>query len=85
MEPKCSRCGTVFYREAGYFMGAMVLSYFGGSGVGILTLLILFAALKVDIITAAVIAVAFVVTLTPVLYRYSRIAWIRLDHRADPK
>jgi len=85
MNAKCPHCGTAFYREAGYFMGAMVLSYFAGSAFGIMTLLVLFAAFKMEIITSAIIAILCVLTLTPILYRYSRIAWIKLDHRADPR
>lgn len=66
-------------------MGAMVLSYFAGSGLGILTLLILFAGFGVPIIEAAGVAVALVLMVTPLLYRFSRLAWIHLDHRADPQ
>ena len=84
MNRTCPGCGTVFYRESGYFMGAMVLSYFASSGLGIVLLLVLFAGLKLDIVEAAIISVGVVLTLTPILYRYSRIAWIQLDHRADP-
>lgn len=84
MHPKCPGCGMVFYREAGYFLGAMVLSYFASSGIGILLLLVLFAGLKMEIITAAVISVCVVLMLTPILYRYSRIFWIQIDRRADP-
>ncbi len=84
MNPKCPHCGTVFYREAGYFLGAMVLSYFASSGIGILLLLVLFAGFHVEIITAAISSVCVVLTLTPLFYRYSRILWIQLDHRADP-
>jgi membrane protein implicated in regulation of membrane protease activity len=85
MNRSCPACGTVFYRESGYFLGAMVLSYFAGSGIGILCLLVLFAAFKVDIITSAIVAVGIVLGLTPLLYRYSRIAWIHLDQTADPE
>lgn len=85
MAPRCPGCHQVFYRESGYFMGAMVLSYFAGSAIGIITLILLFKGLDLPIIEAAGAAVALVLTLTPLLYRFSRLAWIHLDHRADPQ
>ncbi len=84
MNPQCPGCGMQFSREPGYFLGAMVLSYFASSGLGILLMLILFAGFKFNIVEAAVWSVLAVLVLTPVLYRTSRIIWIHLDRSADP-
>ncbi len=84
MNRQCPGCGYAFYRESGYFLGAMVLSYFASSSLGILLLLALFAGFKLDIIEAAVWSVLFVACLAPLLYRLSRLLWIQLDHAADP-
>jgi hypothetical protein len=84
MNESCPGCGIPFYRESGYFLGAMVLSYFASSGLGILLLLVLFAGFKLDIVEAAVWSVLWVACLTPLLYRVSRLAWIHLDRTADP-
>ena len=82
---RCPHCGLVFAREPGYFLGAVVLSYFASSGIGILIMLYLFAVQQIDIVAAAIIAVLAVALVMPVLTRFSKILWIQIDHRADPE
>ena len=84
MNEACPHCGFRFYREPGYFLGAMILSYFASSGLGIALMLVLFVAYQVEIVSAAIAAVATVAVVMPVFSRLARIAWIRIDHRADP-
>jgi len=81
----CPHCGLIFGREPGYFLGAVVLSYFASSGIGILIMLYLFAVQQVEIVPAAIVAVLAVAAVMPVLTRFSKILWIQIDHRADPE
>lgn len=85
MNASCPQCGYQFYREPGYFLGAMVLSYFASSALGISLLITLFAGYQVEIIPAAIASVITVAILNPFLYRVSRIFWIQMDYRADPE
>jgi hypothetical protein len=84
MNETCPHCAFRFHREPGYFLGAMILSYFASSGFGILLMLVLFIAYQVNIVSAAMTAVVAVALVMPILSRVARIAWIRIDHRADP-
>jgi hypothetical protein len=84
MNPACSDCGLRFEREAGYFLGAMYISY----SLQVLTVLpvSLFLILVADRSLALVLTVMVVQTLVsaPLFYRYSRIAWIHVDQAFIP-
>ncbi len=78
-------CGLLYVREAGYFLGAMYVSY----GLGVLTLLPVAMALVVllDAHLAIVFAAAAVQTLAsvPLFVRYSRAIWLHVDQMIDPR
>jgi uncharacterized protein (DUF983 family) len=80
----CAVCSLRFLREAGYFVGAMYVSY----GLGVLTVLPVATALVVvfDWATAPALAVMVLQTLisVPVFLRLSRAIWLYLDHSIDP-
>jgi uncharacterized protein (DUF983 family) len=84
MNPACDICGLRFEREAGYFLGAMYISY----GLGVLTVLpvSLFLILVAGWSLWPVMAVMVVQTLisTPVFYRSSRVIWIHVDQAFIP-
>ena len=80
---RCPQCDLLFEREAGYFTGAMYVSY----GLGIfLTLPVWFTLLYVRAPLGVVLAssVAAVVLLMPVSFHYSRIVWLHLHYRFEP-
>ncbi len=83
MHTHCGVCGYRFSREQGYFIGAMVFSYFIGSLLGIFLLLVGTFILHFNIVWVAVFASLMVSLLAPLLFRYSRLLWIRMDYRAD--
>ncbi len=85
MNETCPHCGYRFYRESGYFLGSMILSYFASSGLGIFVMLMLFVAYQVEIVSAAIAAVLGVAVVMPVFSRVSRLIWIRMDYRLNPK
>jgi len=84
MNALCPVCQLRFEREAGYFLGAMYISY----GLA-LTIIAVVAALLWFItgwwITSDVIwAVVIFLPLAPAITYFSRVLWIYLDQTVDP-
>jgi hypothetical protein len=80
----CSVCGLRFLREAGYFLGAMYVSY----ALGVLTVLPVatFLAVVVEWPLAVALTIAVVQTLlsVPLFLRFSRVLWLHVDFAFDP-
>lgn len=81
----CPVCGLHFLREAGYFLGAMYVSY----GLGMLTVLPVGVLLAVVLKWSLFIVIPFVIIQTivsmPFFLRFSRIIWLYLDQSFDPR
>jgi hypothetical protein len=84
MNTVCPACGLRFLREAGYFLGAMYVSY----ALGVLTVLPVatFLAVVVEWPLPVVLTIAVVQTLLsgPVFLRFSRVLWLHVDCAFDP-
>jgi len=83
MNDACPQCGADFEREQGYFLGAMYFSY----GFGLLLLAAPIGWLIVmrsDRNTVLGVAFLMLLALAPLLFRYSRVAWLHFDHLFDP-
>jgi uncharacterized protein (DUF983 family) len=79
MNPACPDCGRVFEKESGYFIGAMIASYFLGT-LAAFPLLIAMVFLWGQTMTLALFAsCALILALQPILFRYSRILWIQIE------
>jgi uncharacterized protein (DUF983 family) len=85
MNGACPACGLVFLREAGYFTGAMYLSY--GFGAILILPIALVLAIGFEWPLWAVFTVMVVETLLafPLLFRYSRAVWLHADQIIDPR
>lgn len=86
MHETCPHCGLKFFREQGYFLGAMYYAYgMGAILLGIITLLIWWLILPEwafhEVVPVALIPFVFFV---PMIFRYSRVLWLHLDHTFDP-
>ena len=85
MKDACAVCGLRFLREPGYFLGAMYVSY----GLGVLTVLPVSVVLAIvfEWPLAAVLTLMVVQTLVsvPLFLRFSRLLWLHLDQRIDPR
>jgi len=85
MNPRCPECGLPFLREAGYFLGAMYVSY----GLGMLTVLPVGVLLAVVLHWPLAIVIPLVVLQTilsmPLFLRFSRIIWLHVDQALDPR
>src|SRR5262249_6149709 len=80
MNDPCPKCGLLFQREEGYFLGAMYFSYVLGAAV-ILPLYFLLAALLPgwDGVRVAALAWLAYLPFLPVIFRYSRVLWVYLE------
>jgi uncharacterized protein (DUF983 family) len=85
MNDPCPVCGLLFQREEGYFLGAMYVSYFLSMAV-YLVLHVAWSLIRSDWFsyTTMLLAMATLVPLVPVLFRFSRVIWIYLERDCCP-
>ena len=85
MRARCPRCGLVYEREPGYFVGAMYISY--GASLVLMTgliWLVMRAAPGLPVWGAIVVGLLLFVPLVPFVFRYSRLLWMYFDQSIDP-
>ncbi len=86
MNEKCNVCGLVFTPEAGYYYGAMYVSYafIVAEIVAILlALYLIVSALSIPVILAVITVVSLL--LSPINFRLGRSGWIAIFYRYDEK
>jgi hypothetical protein len=85
MWPQCPACGLKFEREAGYFLGAMYISY----GLGLIVIvgigLLLWALTRWALLKITLWAMLLFLPLAPTITLFSRVLWIYLDQAIDPE
>lgn len=84
MHELCPGCGLRFEREAGYFLGAMYFSY----GLGVVAaapVVGLGLWLGWPLAVIGWVATAELLTLSPLLFQYSRVLWLWWDQRFDAR
>jgi uncharacterized protein (DUF983 family) len=79
MNRRCPHCGEVFERESGYFIGAMIASYFIGVFLAFPPLLLAIFVWEMSVAAAILLSILLTLALQPFLFRYSRILWIRIE------
>jgi len=85
MYERCPVCALKFQREAGYFLGAMYISY----GVALVFILLMGAILwvatnwRIDKIT--IWAILLFLPLALPITLFARVLWIYLDQSVDPE
>jgi len=85
MNAECPACGLHFEREAGYFTGAMYVSFILALpvlGVWVAAVYLLAPALPFG--ASVAVAVLLFLPFVPAIFRYSRILFIHLDQTVDP-
>lgn len=82
MYDACPACGLVYTRDYGYFVGAMYASY----AFGLLSTAYWIPMLVMGVSPFLVVGVPLVhlVLQMPLTFRYSRVAWLHIDHGFDP-
>jgi uncharacterized protein (DUF983 family) len=85
MWPQCPNCELKFEREAGYFLGAMYISY----GLGLIAIvgigLLLWAFSHWTLMKVTLWAILLFLPLAPTITLFSRVLWIYLDQAIDPE
>jgi hypothetical protein len=85
MHDRCPSCGLHFNREAGYFLGAMYISY----GLGIAYIFLVGVVLRKlthwRLDKVFIWSVVLFLPVTPMLTFLSRVLWIYLDQKIDPE
>jgi uncharacterized protein (DUF983 family) len=85
MLERCEKCGLLFEREPGYFMGSLYISYALASlilGIGMLAIHLM--APDWDLGYVVLIVGALFLPFASVVTRYSRVLWIHFDRWAWP-
>ena len=85
MNEACPTCHTRYAREEGYFLGAMIVGYVVSALTAVPTIIYFILIQQEHAFTALIIACIQVILLNPVLFMYSRLAWIYLDRLINPK
>ncbi len=84
MHQECPQCRISFEREPGFFSGALYFSY--GIGILLAAPLSIYLFLRgVDEIVIYCTVIAQLAIISPLLFRYSRVAWMHFDQRIDPR
>ena len=80
----CPNCGLQYEREVGYFTGAMYLSY-GLAGGLCIPLWLWLITLELPNYGVLLIIAGALLAAAPLVFRYSRIAWLHLDQMISPR
>jgi uncharacterized protein (DUF983 family) len=81
MNDRCTVCSLQFEREAGYFLGAMMVGYFIGALALLPTVILGLWVYHIGFGPLMVVATAQVVFMNPIIFRLSRLTWIHAEYR----
>lgn len=79
MNSKCPVCGNVFEKEEGYFIGAMIASYFISFFLAVPVFLLSVFVFELEMPFALLLVSAQLLILFPILFRFSRLVWIHIE------
>ena len=85
MNDQCAGCSLRFMREAGYYTGAMYVSYFMGTFTVLPVATYLGAFARWPLWLVMVIMVVQTLLSMLIILRYSRIIWLYMDQMIDPQ
>ena len=71
----------MFEKEEGYFVGAMIASYYLGILLITPTLVICIFSLELELPVALTISGVQLLLMQPFLFRYSRLMWIQIEYQ----
>lgn len=77
-------CGLHYEREHGYFLNSMFIAYAAGFLV-LIPSAILLALNSVSIALFSIVIIAETIVIWPLIFRYSRAAWLHIDQVLDPR
>jgi len=85
MHDRCPVCGLQFEREAGYFLGAMYISYGFALVIIVLIVALLWFITSWSITKDTLWAIVLFLPLVPPITLLARVLWIYLDQAIDPE
>src|SRR5579863_283003 len=85
MFERCSVCNLKFEREAGYFLGAMYISYGMALGTIAIVAAILWSLTSWSVVKDLAWAAVLFLPFAPSLTLFARVLWIYLDQTMDPE
>jgi uncharacterized protein (DUF983 family) len=85
MNNSCTLCRLPLMREAGYYLGAMYVSYALGLFTVLPVAVLLAVVLEWELWLVMVIMVVQTLVSMPIFFRYSRILWLYVDQAIDPQ
>jgi len=85
MHDYCSVCGLKYMMEPSFFYGAMYVNYGLTVGISIVTFLIAVLFFNLSLVESFIPIVIILVLTAPISIRFSRIIWINLFIKYDPK
>ncbi len=81
MHTHCSNCGLKYEKETSFFYGAMYVSYAISSGWFIIWYIIQNYLLNWDLLTFAFFVSGFILIVSPLTMRWSRIIWLNFFYK----
>ena len=85
MEKKCSCCEQIYEREAGFFYGAMYVSYGITAGWFIIWFALQSLLLHWEMWTILGVVISWIVLVAPLTLRWSRLLWLGFFVSYDPE
>jgi uncharacterized protein (DUF983 family) len=85
MYERCPVCELKFEREAGYFLGAMYISYILGVVCIAVFALLLWLITKLSLLKVVLLAMLLFLPLAIPLTLLARVLWIYVDQAIDPE
>lgn len=84
MKHHCSRCGLVFEREQGYFIGALYINVMVTESLLLFLFILYYMTRPVseDALYAVLFGLALILPL--IFFRHSRSLWLAVDHIIEP-
>lgn len=76
MYKRCPHCGLVFEPEAGFYYGAMFISYALGVVACLLLYAILYFVFGISVLWGFISIVVCLLAVSPYLFRFSRALWL---------
>ncbi len=84
VEQHCSHCGLQIYRESGYFIGAIYISYFLTVAPIVAGFFVLPRFIRLPLATESTLWVVMAILLSLVSVRLGRSLWLAIDFFLDP-
>lgn len=85
MYERCSRCGLVFERAQGYFVGAIYLNYAVTVSICVAGFFLLDHYLSLGVTTQIVLWTAFGIAFPLLFFRHSRSLWLSIEYLVNPE